>query len=52
MIDVDLQNLTFQGEDDRFAAAKWFDHWTSIAKFALNPSSWREGLVDTKSSAE
>ena len=33
--DADLQNLTFQSEGDKFAAAKWFDHWTSIAKLAV-----------------
>jgi hypothetical protein len=30
-----LQSLTFRDDDDKFAAAKWFDQWTSLSH-ALN----------------
>jgi len=28
--------LTVGGADDKFAALKWFGHWTSLSEFAMN----------------
>src|SRR5579863_1409775 len=33
------ESLTFPYESDRFAAANWFDHWTSLAQFVATSIS-------------
>ncbi len=33
------ESLTFPYESDRFAAAKWFDHWTSLEQFVATSTS-------------
>jgi hypothetical protein len=33
------ESLTFPYESDKFAAAKWFDHWTSLTQFVATSIS-------------
>ena len=44
--------LTFRWQGDKFAAAKWFDHWTSLAQVsAISISYWLRSMFAKSASS-